>query len=1313
MSTTRKVRNAVLSLLLSAALIAEPTVGSAVAYAAEPVDGQRVSFSVTEDEQDGSGESGSKEGGSSESGKEEGGSSESGKEEGGSGESGKEEGGSGESGKEEGGSGESGSEEGGSGESGSEEDGSGESGNEQDGSDESGSEEDGSETEEDDELNQEEENPETEEESEEVDELEEEKTEKETEDEEEEKLEGFSSMPSGYKLSSEQKELKADLAASMSSFDEDGEGSLYVEREVFAFADSREEAETIAEAYHAELIEYDLGVVTMKLTEGTSVGKALRVAASADNNLPAVYPNYYRYITTESELEESSSDSDSQIEIVEEEYDTAADEELGSEEGDVLSPEAYEYAVEAYSDPYLSPGSSMYQWQHVNVGSVYAWNAGYTGSGVKVAVLDSGVTPMSNELTLAGNANAISPSSAATDGNGHGTHVAGIIGAKTNSIGGAGIAPNASIYNVKVMSDDGSGTDDDILRGIQQAIDWKVNVINMSLGGVGYSTAFQNKINQAYKNGIAVFAAAGNDGGSNMHYPAAYDHVISIGAVDNNNERASFSNYGAWVDLSAPGVNIWSTGTSGTSYVSMSGTSMACPVAAGEAAVILSANLSAIKGKSGGAKVDALENFMKANAVNAGSGMVRGVTSLTKAFNISVASAKPAAPNIIASVAKNAQSVSVKITAAAGTTIYYTTDGKAPTYKDGVAGANTLRYTGTVMIADVQKGTVQAIAVNASGVSSAVKKVSFTLKPYVSSIEISGVSQVVKGKSSQLTATVLPTYATNKKITWSIKKSNGSKVEKADGVTVSTNGKVTATKTAKAGTYTVTAKAQDASGKTATYTITIIDSVKIASAKFTSTKLDLAIPTNKTYNMSSMLDAKTVSGAKAAVSDFKWTSSNTAIATVDAKGVVTPKAPGSVTITALANDTSNKKATCKLTIKQLATTVTITGDNQVARGKRLTLKATVDPTNVSNKKVTWSITKSNGSQVSKTDGVTISSSGVVSATAKATTGAYKVTATAADGSKCAASKTITVKGGVINSLTFDKKAGTIYRTAGSSSAPTKMTIKATLKGTSGFAGNAYTCTSSNEGIATASATGTNGTVTITVKATGKATGKTTITLASTDGSNMKATCTVTVNNPVSKINIAPTAGNNNYVAKGKTLALKATLETEYGAVSNKNVTWNIYDSNGKEATAKSHGVSINASGTVNVTKTAKLGTYKVKATAKDGSGANASYSIKVTEGVEEIFVLYKGYPLTTKGTNTMKQYWTAYFPISWESSNGSYSGSFAVSSSNPKVMSGSIVYSNGYPYLLVSADNPGTATITLKAMDGSGKQVKYKFRVYK
>ena len=1130
-------------------------------------------------------------------------------------------------------------------------------------------------------------------------------------------------MPSNYVLSSEQKDMKANLADSMSSFDEDAEGVLYAEREVFAFADTKEEAQAIAEAYHAELVEYSYGIATMKLTENVSVGRALHVAASSDNNLPAVYPNYYRYIseeipdTDEGAKEEAEEEGNSPLEVEEEEYELEGadtDTDSDGEEG-IVSQEDFEKAAEAYNDPYLSYNSSMYQWQHVNVGSVYAWNSGYTGQGIKVAVLDTGVTAMSGELSPAYNGNT-SSSSAATDAQGHGTHVAGIIGARSNTIGGVGIAPNASIYNIKVLGDNGSGSDDNIIRGITIAMEQGVDIINMSLGGVGYNPAFQKKIDEAYSQGIAMFAAAGNDGGSNINYPAAYKHIICVAAVDTNNQRASFSNYGSWVDLSAPGVDIWSTGKDG-SYVSKSGTSMACPVAVGEAAVILSANPSAIAGKSGGKKVDALESFMKANTVSAGSGMGKGIPSLTKAFKISVASAKPAAPTITAAVSGDAQKVSVTIKAEAGKKIYYTTNGKAPSFKNGVVGAGTQEYSAAFEISGTLKGTIQAIAVNDSGVASSVKKVSFTLKPLVTGITISGVSKIAKGKSSQLKAEILPSYAKNKAVTWTITKSDNSAVTKADGVTISSGGKVTVAKKATAGNYIVKAAAKDGSGKVGTYTIIVMDSLKVASAKFSKTKLNLTIPKEASYNLGSELVAKAVAADDTiAVSDFKWTSSNNTIATVSESGVVTPKAPGSVTITALANDASGKKATCKITIKQLTTGVSITGESQVGRGKKITLKAAVTPTNASNKKVTWKITKSDGSAVVKTDGVTINSSGVVSATAKAAAGTYKVTATAADGSGFSADKLITVKGGTITSVTMSKKSATIFRTAGSSSAPTSLELKATLKGTDGFATNAYTCTSSNPGIATASASETDGIVTINVKATGKATGKTTITVASTDGSNKKAACTVTVNNPVSKVNIAPTAGNTSYVAQGKTLSLKATLETEYGKVSNKGVNWTI---SGDEAGTY---VKINSSGKITVNKKAAYKkVYTVTATAKDGSGAKGTYSVMVTQSggqlvlcdTYDIFAPKSGYQydwqriMGTKYTYVVPVGYILPFGIA---SNKDIYGGVSVTSSNPQVVSATIDSSGDLNIAIAKA---GSATITIKMNDGSGTQVKYKFKAKK
>lgn len=1117
-----------------------------------------------------------------------------------------------------------------------------------------------------------------------------------------------------YVLTSEQKELKSSLAASLSSFDESKEGELYAEREVLVFADSREEAQAFAEAYHAELVGYDLGIAKLKLSNGISVGKALYAAASLDNNLPPVFPNYYRYAHT-IEVQDVSD--------IEEE-----------------SIESYQMDAMAYNDPFLQTSSGNYQWQHVNVGSTYAWDENYKGSGIKVAVLDTGfTTPDNTELNVAGSWNALtSPVSTSNTGDdvGHGTHVAGIIGARLNGKLGAGIAPEAEIYNIKVLGAD-EGEDYTVTRGIQKAIDLNVDLINMSLGGIGYNTMYEPLLEEAYTKGIAVFASAGNDGGSTMSYPAAYDHVICVAAVDNNNQRASFSNYGPWVDLSAPGVGIWSI-TSKTAkdetgkvlypagYTSMDGTSQACPTAVGEAAVILSANPSALNGKTGKARVDALESFMKSNTVSAGSGMGKGVTSLTKALKLSVASAKPTAPTIDAKVTEDGQSVNVTISAAIGTTIYYTTNGKAPTYKNGVLGDadNTVKannkQTFSLSAAALAKQsiTIQAIAVNASGVSSAVKKTTCKLNPYVTNIEISGVSRIVAGKSSQLTATVSPSYAANKKVDWKVTDSAGNPVAD-DAVKISTSGKVTAAKTAATGTYIVTATSQDNNKKSANYTITVINEAVIKSVSFSEKTHILTIPKDSSYNMGSILTAEAVKDdITVSVADFVWSSSNKEIATVSDKGVVTPLKAGSVTITALANDTSGKKATCKFTIKQLATGISISGDDQLAAGKKITLKATVLPATASNKKVEWSITKGSGEAVEASDGVAVSTSGVVSAKANAK-GTYKVTAKAMDGSEnVVATKEVVIKDGVITSVTFDKKKDTIFRVQTTSATPIRTTINATLKGNGNFATTAYTCTSSNTGIATAQVTSDDkaGNLTITVTATGRAVGKTNITLAATDGSGKKVTCAVTVNNPVSKVLIAPAAGCNQYVVPGKSLALKATLESEYGALSNKKVDWAIIK-------GAINGVTVNSSGKVSVSKAVKTeGTVTIQATAKDGSGASATYDVEVIEGIQGFAaIIYlvgaDGQPKPTemdsKAVYGLYKGGSASFIIGFSGYPGAYP---AVSSSNPKVMSATVDYA-GYSdgvhmfYVDVAGDKAGSSKITIKAMDGSGKSWKYNFAV--
>ncbi|MDZ7576753.1 MAG: S8 family peptidase [Candidatus Nanopelagicales bacterium] len=220
-----------------------------------------------------------------------------------------------------------------------------------------------------------------------------------------------------------------------------------------------------------------------------------------------------------------------------------------------------------------------------------AWS-GATGDGVVVAVIDTGVDGSHPDLSgaLVSGYNARTDrgdnTSPATDQHGHGTHVSGTIAARAgNGIGIAGLAPDASVMPVKVLSASGSGYTSDVAEGIVWAVDNGAAVLNMSLGG-GHSSVMEAAVEYAVDQGATLVAAAGNDGSSVPFYPAAYPGVLSVAAINSSGERASWSNYGSTLDLAAPGVNVLST-LPGSTYESWSGTSMATPHVAASAALIL------------------------------------------------------------------------------------------------------------------------------------------------------------------------------------------------------------------------------------------------------------------------------------------------------------------------------------------------------------------------------------------------------------------------------------------------------------------------------------------------------------------------------------------------------------------------------------------------------------------------------------------------------------------------------------------------------------------------------------------------------
>ncbi|MDA1475999.1 S8 family peptidase [Bacillus changyiensis] len=217
-----------------------------------------------------------------------------------------------------------------------------------------------------------------------------------------------------------------------------------------------------------------------------------------------------------------------------------------------------------------------------------------TGKNVKVGIIDTGISSAHPDLKVAGGKSFVAgDSDPFHDGNGHGTHVAGTVAAIDNTEGVIGVAPNVSLYAIKVLDSGGSGTYSAIVDGIEWATDNHMDVINMSLGGPSGSIALKKAVDRAYSSGVVVVAAAGNSGSSGnsntIGYPAKYDSAIAVGAVDKDSKRAYFSSVGDELEVMAPGASVYST-YPGNLYKSLNGTSMASPHVAGAAALVKSKN---------------------------------------------------------------------------------------------------------------------------------------------------------------------------------------------------------------------------------------------------------------------------------------------------------------------------------------------------------------------------------------------------------------------------------------------------------------------------------------------------------------------------------------------------------------------------------------------------------------------------------------------------------------------------------------------------------------------------------------------------
>jgi parallel beta-helix repeat protein len=230
------------------------------------------------------------------------------------------------------------------------------------------------------------------------------------------------------------------------------------------------------------------------------------------------------------------------------------------------------------------------QWGPRIVEADWAWNTTVGSHSILVAVVDTGIDW--NHPDLAANYVAfgydwVNNDPCPMDDNGHGTHVAGVIAAAiNNSIGIAGLA-QVRVMAEKGLDASGSGSASELAKAIVHAVNQGANIISCSWGSYAESTVLHEAVRYAYEHGVLVVAAAGNDAINVKHYPAAFDEVVAVAATDEHDNPASFTDYGDWLKVAAPGVNIYSTVLDDT-YAYMSGTSMAAPHVSGVAALIWS-----------------------------------------------------------------------------------------------------------------------------------------------------------------------------------------------------------------------------------------------------------------------------------------------------------------------------------------------------------------------------------------------------------------------------------------------------------------------------------------------------------------------------------------------------------------------------------------------------------------------------------------------------------------------------------------------------------------------------------------------------
>lgn len=574
-------------------------------------------------------------------------------------------------------------------------------------------------------------------------------------------------------------------------------------------------------------------------------------------------------------------------------------------------------------------------------------------------------------------------------------------------------------------------------------------------------------------------------------------------------------------------------------------------------------------------------------------------------------------------------------------------DNREVTWSSSAPTVASVDQSGNIIAKSVGNATITVTAKDGSGVTA-------TCWVNITDIKVTGITlnkttlNIKTGATEQLTARVQPTDATNSKVTWSSNEPTVAEVDQTGMITAK-----------KEGSAVITVTAQDGSGKTATCQVNVTD-IKVSGITLSASTLAMQTEDVKQLSVTNITPANATNKA------LKWESKNTWVATVDESGNVTAKNPGEATITVTAADNGGAQATCKVTVTERTVPVIKVTQIQLSQtraslieGKELQLTATVLPTDATNQSLTWS---------SSVEGVaTVDPTGKVTAIKAGTT---VITATAKDDSGISASCTVqvtepTVK---VTGITLNKTTASVVKGKTVALTATVTPDTATDKTIKWTTSNKNVATVSTDGVVTAVAAGTA-----------------IITATAADDSGVKATCKITVTNPVIKVTKVTLNKTTASVVKGKTLTLTATV-TPTNA-TNKNVTWK--SSNTKIATVDGNGkVTAVAAGTATIT-----------CTAADGSRKSATCKITVTNPAVKVTKL----SMNKTSVDLLKGK-TVQLKVTVTPSNAT-NKAVTWTSSNKKIAT---VTSNG----LVKAVGTGTVTITAKAKDGSGKKVTCKINVY-